>query len=103
MIDHSLSEPFNYDLRDDVADFNLYKFKLKNIDHFQYTYDPKDVTPDLMKVKSARFISEIAMRSNTGSDVEGFVFYQKNIGAITYDESRNIYTVNLEKVDYDYK
>jgi len=84
-----------------TTEFSLYKFELKDVNHRGYTYEPvKDETPDPFKVKAARFIVEATNRSNDTVAFGDFLMRQVTLGNITHDAETNIFTVDLERINY---
>ncbi|NQT45850.1 MAG: hypothetical protein HQ593_00030 [Candidatus Omnitrophica bacterium] len=76
---------------------NTYKIALKGIGHRDYSYDPNNPNPDPIKVKSARFIAEVAECSNNLTKLRDFLTHSEGI---IYNATSNIFTVDLEKVTY---
>jgi len=90
-----------HDFEGSTADFNLYKFELKNVNHMGYTYTPpiNDENLDSLEVKAARFVAEVTSYAQTSSEkVESFL---SRTEGIVYDNNKGCYLVDLEKVKYE--
>jgi len=88
-----------HDFKGSTAEFNSYKFELKDVNHTEYTYDPiKDLNPDPLKVKASKFIAEVSNRVHNSLQLESFLDYNKGL---LFDEKRGVYIVNLDEVEYE--
>jgi len=88
-----------HDFTGSNTNFALYKFELKNVNHFEYTYDPEEEAPNPIATKAARFIAEAISKANYPTLLQQF--FRRNPEGIIYDENRKIYKIDLEKVKYE--
>ena len=92
--------PFQ-DFQGSANPINSYKIILNGIDHFNYSYDPNNPNPDPLTVEAARFTAETTRLANNKADLDTFLNTQKQIGAVTYNDTLKLYVVDLGKVRYE--
>jgi hypothetical protein len=93
-----LTDGYFWSFEDNPHPLNLYRIFLKDVGHAHYSYAPSDLNPDPLKVKAAKFITEISLRANDIVKVDDFL---KTTGGISFDSNYRYYLVDLEKVRYD--